>query len=165
MLAKRVINNIGKETVRMDKIIFDTRKDAQDVLTQLEHLRNTYGYVTIADLNDFIGGATSNLRDYKYGWSNFNRAAILCWRGKYKLYLPEAICIDDLAMCNPESPKESVPDIYIKLRECFTDAEIKTLKIVLLQAEAFMKYGKIYPDDIRQAHQTLMEKFERIEYK
>ena len=76
-----------------DDLIFDDRREAEDVLTTMVELVDQYGQVTVADLYDLVG-QTSNFTDYKWGWDNLASASVARVRDGYSLKLPRAIPID-----------------------------------------------------------------------
>lgn len=77
----------------MDDIILDSRGEASEVLTRMDELIDTYGFVTIADLYDLIG-VSCNYTDNKYGWTSLRTAEIVRIRDGYRLKLPKAYIID-----------------------------------------------------------------------
>lgn len=76
-----------------DDITLETRAEAEEVLTRLDELIDTYEYATVADLYDLVG-VSCNYTDNKYGWSNLSRAEVVRVRDGYKLKLPKAIQIN-----------------------------------------------------------------------
>jgi hypothetical protein len=76
-----------------DDIILATRGEAQDVLTRMDELIETYGLVRVADLYDLVG-ITGNYTDNKYGWMNIRNADIVRVRDGYMIKLPRAMPID-----------------------------------------------------------------------
>lgn len=77
-----------------DDIILESRGEAERVLTRMDELIDTYGFVTVADLYDLVG-KTCNYTDNKYGWTNLSSAETVRVRGgDYMLRLPRAVVID-----------------------------------------------------------------------
>lgn len=76
-----------------DDIAFNTRGEAEDVLTQMEATIDKYGFVTIADMYD-LANLTSNYTDNKYGWMNVRNAEVVRARDGYVIKLPRAVPID-----------------------------------------------------------------------
>lgn len=75
-------------------IIFETRGEAEEVLSRLDELIETYKIATVADLYDLVG-ITGNYTDNKYGWKNIRNAEVMHTRdGGYVLKLPKALPID-----------------------------------------------------------------------
>jgi len=77
-----------------DDIILESRAEAEEVLTRMDELIDTYGFVTVADLYDLVG-KSCNYTDNKYGWTNLRSAEPVRVRGgDYMLRLPKAVAID-----------------------------------------------------------------------
>lgn len=76
-----------------DDIIVETRGEAEDVLTRMDELIETYGMVSVADLYDLIG-KTCQYTDNKYGWTNIRNAEPIRVRDGWMLKLPKALPIN-----------------------------------------------------------------------
>lgn len=76
-----------------DDIILSTRGEAEDVLSRMDELIETYGLVRVADLYDLVG-ITGNYTDNKYGWTNIRNAEIVRVRDGYMIKMPRAVPID-----------------------------------------------------------------------
>ena len=77
-----------------EDIVLDSRGEAERVLTRMDELIDTYGFVTVADMYDLVG-VTCNYTDNKYGWTNLRNAEPVRVRGgDYMLRLPKAYPID-----------------------------------------------------------------------
>lgn len=76
-----------------DDIILNTRGEAEEVLTRMDELMETYGLVRVADLYDLVG-ITGNYTDNKYGWTNIRNAEVLRVRDGYMIKMPRAVPID-----------------------------------------------------------------------
>lgn len=76
-----------------DDIVLDTRVEAEEVLSAMEDIRDQYGMVTVADLNDLVG-VTGQYTDNKYGWTSLRTAEVVHVRDGYMLKLPRAVAID-----------------------------------------------------------------------
>lgn len=76
-----------------DDIILETRGEAEDVLSRMDELIDTYGVVSVADLYDLIG-KTCNYTDNKYGWTNLRNAEPIRVRDGYMLKLPKVAPIN-----------------------------------------------------------------------
>lgn len=84
----------AKSSYGYDDIILESRGEAEEVLTRMDELIDTYGFVTVADLYDLVG-MTCNYTDNKYGWTNLRTAEPVRVRGgDYMLRLPKAYTID-----------------------------------------------------------------------
>ena len=76
-----------------DDIVFETKGDAEDVLTGLDDLIATYTVASVADLYDLIG-KSCNYTDNKYGWTNLRNAEVIRVRDGWKIKLPRAMALD-----------------------------------------------------------------------
>ena len=76
-----------------DDIILNSRGEAEDVLSRMDELIETYGLVRFADLYDLVG-LTGNYTDNKYGWTNIRNAEIVRVRDGYMIKVPRAVQID-----------------------------------------------------------------------
>lgn len=76
-----------------DEIIFETRGDAEDVLTGMDELISSYGMASVADFYD-LAGMTSEYTDNKYGWRNLRAAEVVRVRDGYAIKLPKAYPFD-----------------------------------------------------------------------
>ena len=73
--------------------MLETRGEAEDVLSRMDELIDTYGVVSVADLYDLVG-ISCNYTDNKYGWTNLRNAEPVRVRDGYMLKLPKALPID-----------------------------------------------------------------------
>jgi len=76
-----------------DDILFETRGEAEDVLSHLVDLTIDYGVASVADFYD-LSGLESKFTDNKYGWTNLRDACTDRVRNGYIIRLPEAKPID-----------------------------------------------------------------------
>lgn len=76
-----------------DDIILETRGEAEEVLSRMDDLIDTYGMVSVADLYDLVG-VQGNYTDNKYGWTNLRTASVQRIRDGYLLKLPKALPFD-----------------------------------------------------------------------
>lgn len=76
-----------------DDIILDDRGEAEEVLTRMDELIDTYGIVSVADLYDLVG-ITCDYTDNKYGWTNIRNAEAIRVRDGYMLKLPKPLPIN-----------------------------------------------------------------------
>lgn len=76
-----------------DDIILDSRGEAEDVLSRMDELIDSYGLVRVADLYDLVG-ITGSYTDNKYGWTNIRNAEIIRVRDGYMIKMPRAVPID-----------------------------------------------------------------------
>lgn len=71
-----------------DDVLLETRGEAEDVLTRMDELIDTYGQVSVADLYDLVG-ISGNYTDNNYGWTNIRNAEPVRVRDGYILKLPK----------------------------------------------------------------------------
>lgn len=75
-------------------IFLDNRGEAEEVLSRMDELLDTYGVVSVADLYDLVG-VTGSFTDNKYGWMSLASAKVVPVRGGgYMLKLPTARPLD-----------------------------------------------------------------------
>ena len=86
-------NNQGRTRYSYDDIFFDTREEAEEVLSKMDELIELYGVVRVADLYELVG-ITRDYTDNKYGWKNIRNARIERTRDGYAIKLPRALLID-----------------------------------------------------------------------
>ena len=76
-------------------IIFDTRDEAEEVLTNLIDLTTEYSSASVGDLYDLAGiSREANFTDEKWGWVDFSGANVRRVRDGYLLDLPKAKPLD-----------------------------------------------------------------------
>lgn len=73
-----------------EDIILESRAEAEEVLTRMDELIETYGTVSIADMYDLIGKSCA-YTDNNYGWTNIRNAEPIRVRDGYMLKLPKAL--------------------------------------------------------------------------
>lgn len=73
-----------------DDIVLDDRGEAEEVLSRMDELIDTYGLVSVADLYDLVG-ITGSYTDNKYGWTNIRSAHTVRTNDGYLLKLPKAL--------------------------------------------------------------------------
>lgn len=76
-----------------DDIVFESRKEAEDVLTHLSDLAMDYGFAKVADFYE-LSGLESEYTDNQYGWSTLRDAHTERVRGGYAIRLPRTRPID-----------------------------------------------------------------------
>lgn len=81
--------------INYQDIIFSSRGDAEEVLSQLADAVAVYGSVSVADLYDLVG-MTSNYTDNKYGWFEIQgRAYVQPVSGGYIIRLPKPVAFNN----------------------------------------------------------------------
>ena len=92
---RRYAETRSRTSYGFDDIVLESRGEAERVLTRMDELIDTYGFVTVADLYDLVG-KSCNYTDNKYGWRNLSTAEPIRIRGgEYMLRLPKARTIDE----------------------------------------------------------------------
>lgn len=71
-------------------VILDSRGEAEDVLSRMDELIDSYGIVSVADFYDLCG-ITGSYTDNKYGWTDIRSAQVVRVRDGYKIKLPRAL--------------------------------------------------------------------------
>ena len=75
-----------------DDVILETRGEAEEVLSSMDELIETYGSVSVADMYDLVG-ISCEYTDNKYGWKNIRTAEPVRVRDGYMLKLPRALLL------------------------------------------------------------------------
>jgi len=90
-----VNNNFRRTRVRndFDDILFETRGEAEEVLSHLVDLTIDYGMASVADFYD-LSGLESQFTDNKYGWTNLRDACTDRVRNGYIIRLPQPRPLD-----------------------------------------------------------------------
>lgn len=94
MIAKDKLKKIRKQN-DISKITFQTRKEAEEVRSNILDIMAEYGVVTVADVFDLIG-EESKFTDIHIGWKEFP-ASTIAIQGSvygYKLTLPIPVDLD-----------------------------------------------------------------------
>lgn len=94
---RRDDHSYGTTTTRTgysyDEVSIPSRGEAEEVLTRMDELIETYGIVSVADFYDLVG-VSCNYTDNKYGWTNIRNAEVVRVRDGYKIKLPKALPIN-----------------------------------------------------------------------
>lgn len=77
-----------------ENIIFESRGEVEEVLSQMMDALDTYGTVSIGDLYDLVGKSSDNYQANKYGWSNLRNAEARRIRDGWVLKLPKPFPLD-----------------------------------------------------------------------
>lgn len=81
----------ARDNFDYDDIIFNSRGDAEAVLTAMEDIIDQFGVVSVGDLFDLADISTTNYTINKYGWSNLRSAQVIHVRDGYMIKLPRAL--------------------------------------------------------------------------
>lgn len=78
-----------------DEIVFETRGDAEAVLSEMSNVIEQFGFVSVGDLYDLADISTTNYAVNKYGWKALGSAQVVRGRsGGYMIKLPRASQLD-----------------------------------------------------------------------
>lgn len=78
-----------------DEVVFNSRGDAEAVLSAMDDIIDRYGVVRVADLYDLAEVSTTNYAINKYGWTDIHTAKVVPIReGGYLIQLPRALPLD-----------------------------------------------------------------------
>lgn len=83
----------SRSTFDYDDIVFETRRDAEAVLDQLDRIIREYGFAKVGDLYDMCELSAPYTAN-NYGWTSINRARVSPVRGGYILEMPRATALD-----------------------------------------------------------------------
>ena len=76
-----------------DDVLIEDRGEAEEVLTRMSELIETYGTVSVADMYDLCG-VTPEFTDNDYGWTDIRSAEVKRVRDGYILKMPRAMPLD-----------------------------------------------------------------------
>lgn len=76
-----------------DDLDFESRGEAEEILSRLVDLIEDYGMASVADYYD-LAGVSSNFTDDKYGWRNLSMASVTRTRNGYVINLPKTELLD-----------------------------------------------------------------------
>lgn len=74
-----------------DDILFDSRGDAEAVLSSMDDIISQYGVVSVGDLYDLAEISTHNYMVNNYGWTDIRSASAVRVRDGYVLKLPRPL--------------------------------------------------------------------------
>ena len=80
--------------INYQDVIFSSRGDAEEVLSQMIDAISTYNCVSVADFYDLVG-MTSNYTDNKYGWYDMRSAYVQAVNGGYIIRLPKPSALNN----------------------------------------------------------------------
>ena len=87
--------SISRSGFDYDEIVFDSRGDAEAVLSAMQDVIDQFGKVTVGDLYDLAEVTTTNYAVNKYGWADIRSAEPFRLRdGGYILKMPKALPLD-----------------------------------------------------------------------
>ena len=80
--------------INYQDVIFSSRGDAEEVLSQMIDAISTYNCVSVADFYDLVG-MTSNYTDNKYGWYDMRSAYVQAVNSGYIIRLPKPVALNN----------------------------------------------------------------------
>lgn len=86
----RVITPRARQQFDFDEIVLENRTDAEEVLSQMNDLVDSYGVVHVSDLYDLVG-ITSQYTDRGWGWTDMRGSSVQATRNGYLINLPRPI--------------------------------------------------------------------------
>ncbi len=86
----RRVESTTSNRYTFDDIIVPTRGEAEEVISRMDELIETYGVVSVADFYDLVGINDTNYTNNKYGWTNIVSAQPIRVGDGYKIKLPKA---------------------------------------------------------------------------
>lgn len=86
--GRRELSRTGRSRHDFDEIIFESRGEAEEVLSHMVDLIIDYGMVAVADFYD-AAGITTSFSDNDWGWTNLSSAYVSRVRGGYMINLPK----------------------------------------------------------------------------
>jgi hypothetical protein len=85
----------AKRHNRMARICcFNTRREAEDVLSRMDDLIVEYGFISLEDFYELCG-APHGPADHKYGWKGLDGAEVILRDGMYEIKLPTLQELDE----------------------------------------------------------------------
>lgn len=90
---RRDISQTSRARHDFDDIIFGSRGEAEEVLSNLVDLVIDYKEATVADLY-ILAGISENFTDRKYGWRDLSSASVSRVRDGYMINLPRTVLLD-----------------------------------------------------------------------
>jgi len=85
--------NVARSQYEVGDFNFETRADAEEVLSSLEAIIEAYGKASVADLCDLVGAPYEYVAN-KYGWKNLHDAVAIRTSSGYSLRLPKSIPLE-----------------------------------------------------------------------
>lgn len=90
---RREYRSESKSRITLDDIVFESRGEAEAVLTSMMDVIDTYDQVTVANLYELVG-ITGEFTDNRYGWTNLGSANVKRSRDGYIIELPKPVVLD-----------------------------------------------------------------------
>lgn len=85
----------NRAALEYDDILFESRKDAEAVLSEMENVVDKFDFVSVGDLYDLADISTNNYAVNKYGWNeNIHSATVVRTRDGYVIKFPKVTLLD-----------------------------------------------------------------------
>ena len=92
--ATNTIKN-NRAALEYDDILFESKKDAEAVLSEMENVVDKFEFVSVGDLYDLADISTNNYAVNKYGWNeNIHSATVVRTRDGYIIKFPKVTLLD-----------------------------------------------------------------------
>lgn len=85
--------NRARNAYDYDDIVFENRGEAEQVLSAMDDIIETYGVVSVGDYYELCG-VDGNSTGQKYGWKDIRSAQVMRVRDGYMIKLPRALPIN-----------------------------------------------------------------------
>ena len=82
---------MGRAGADIREFVFDDRRDADMVLSELCEIIDTYGFAKLSDFYSLVGETERNFTDHGYGWDALGSASVERVRDGWVLDLPRPI--------------------------------------------------------------------------
>ena len=92
--TKRIEDHTHRTALDYNNISFESKEDAQIVLSTMDDMLITYGIVRVSEFYDLCG-ITPEFIENKWGWTDITTAKVVYDRGKYYIRMPKAMRITD----------------------------------------------------------------------
>lgn len=85
----------NRAALEYDDILFESKKDAEAVLSEMENVVDKFDFVSVGDLYDLADISTNNYAVNKYGWNeNIHSATVVRTRDGYVIKFPKVTLLD-----------------------------------------------------------------------
>lgn len=84
----------GKVVYDYSNIIFETRKDAENVIANMKKIINRHGFVTVSDLYDLCNLSNISYGNKNRGWNDISSCKPVRVKAGYIIDLPKSIRFD-----------------------------------------------------------------------
>ena len=73
--------------MRVYDLVYDTKEEAEQVISRMKALINSYGLISVSDLCE-MSNIVSSYADNKYGWTDLSNASVTRQANGYMLKIP-----------------------------------------------------------------------------